>query len=273
MKTIYLSLFFGLLFTGCHKIIQLDLNEGEKHLIVDAKFTSFTQAHEVKLSYSSNFYSADSPELVSGANVTVTDGINTYTYNEVSPGLYQTVPTASATINQLHTLKIDVDGTVYEGSNFCDTVPALDTVVVEPNFVNGSSTEIQDYSIKISTQELPGFGDRYAWNIYINGVLYNDSLTEQLSLSDEYFADATYFYLVELTSLSKDKLQSGDTVMVAQHRISKETYDNYQAILQQTEYTGGIFDAPPANIPSNINNNAMGWFSCSGEVRNFTIVP
>ena len=268
-----ISLLVIILSTSCTKKIDIDLNDEEnKRLVVDALFSTYAQeAHEVKLSMSANYYSSDAPTTVSGASVVVSDGSNSFAFSDVGNGVYRSSVGAAAIANTNYTLTIDYDGKTYTANNYCDSVSNLDTVIVEANYVDGSTTEIDDYTIKFTTQELVGFGDYYAWKIYVNGVHRNDTVSEQISQSDEFLPDGTYLYEIELTNI--DNIESGDTVMVAQHAISKDTYDAYFAILFQTEFRGGIFDSPPANVPTNLSEGAVGLFSVSGESRNFTIVP
>lgn len=257
---------------SCTKVIELDLNDEEnQRLIVDAIYTTFPQEHEVKLSLTANYYSTDQPTIISGASVVISDGVNNVTFLDAGNGVYKSPANAAAVSNRNHTLTINYDGKEYTASNYCDTVPNLDTVIVEPNFVDGSTTEIEDYKIRFSTQEKPGFGDYYAWKIFVNGELRTDTITELLSQSDEFLPDATYLFEVELTDI--DDVETGDTIMVSQNAISKETYEAYIAILFQTEFRGGIFDSPPANVPSNLSEGALGIFSAGGESRNFAIVP
>lgn len=268
---LYIALGTILIATSCTKIIDIDLNDQEnQRLVVDATFTTLAQEHEVKLSITANYFSADIPEKVSGASVSVTDGTNVIDYLEVEPGVYRTDASAAAIPNTNYTLNINYDGEDYTAENYCDSVPDLDSVLVEP-YYDPSTGDLEYYSVMISTQEKYGFGDYYAWQVYINGVLDNDTITEQISTDDQYFPDGTYFNLFELTWL--ENLESGDTIMVAQHAISKETYETYFAILLQTEFRGSIFDTPPADVPTNLSEGAVGLFTSSGEARKYAIVP
>ncbi len=271
------------LLSSCKKELNLDLNtEENQRLVVDALFSTYAQEHVVKLNMTANYYSADSPEKISGATVSISDGSNVTPFLETSPGIYKSAANATATFSKEHTLTIDYNGKTYTAKNYCDTVPALDTVIAElytgtgglggpGNGPPGAEPTGPQYEIKFSTQELVGFGDSYAWKIYVNGVLRNDSISEQISNNDEYLPDGTYFNEVQLTIM--DDLHPGDTIVLAQHAISEETYDAYIAILFQTQFKGGIFDAPPANIPTNLSEGAVGLFSVTGEVRAYTVVP
>lgn len=272
MKKILIYTLGVLAISSCTKVIEVDLNNEEnKRLVVDAQFSTYAQEHVVKLGESANFYSSDEPTLISGATVSITDGTTIFPFTEASPGIYKSASNAAAQVGKEHTLIIDYAGQTYSAKDNCDFSPAVDTVILEPNYTDSTETEIEDYTILFSTQESPGFGDYYAWKIYVNGVLRNDSVPEQLSQSDEFLPDGTYLYEVELSYI--DDVQSGDTITIAQHAISKEIYDAVFAIRFQTDFRGGIFDSPPANVPTNLSEGALGLFSVSGETRNFAVVP
>jgi len=269
MKTVtYIIIVLAALLSSCKKIIDVDLNDDEsKRVVVDAVFTTMQKKHVVKLNLTANYFSADITPQISGATVNISDGTTTYPFTETSPGIYESAATASAKPNASHTLTIDYDGKTYTSTNYCDSVPPLDSINVVLDIIS------DEYQILFSTHEKPGYGDYYAWQIFINGTLYNDTITEQLANGDNYLPDGTVFVQFPLTTIVKEELNSGDVVTVAQHAISKETYDAYQAILFQTVFRGGIFDTPPADVPTNMSEGAVGIFSVSGETIKSGIVP
>lgn len=255
---------------SCTKIIDLDLNDDEnQRLVVDAVFTTLPLEHQVKLNITANYFSAEVPPVATGATVSVTDGVNVINFLETEPGIYKTDSLARALSNTNYTLNISYNGVDYTAQNYCDSVPKLDSVLVE--YVPATQNDKAYHKIRISTQEKLGYGDYYAWQIYVNGVLDNDTITEQISTDDGFFPDGTYFNMFELTRMRD--LNPGDTIMVAQHAISKETYEAYFAILLQTAFRGGIFDTPPADVPTNLSEGAVGLFAASGESRKVGYVP
>jgi hypothetical protein len=44
------------------------------------------------------------------------------------------------------------------------------------------------------------------------------------------------------------------------YALSEEAHDYLLAITDQTEYRGGLFDTPPANVPTNIRGGGFGFF-------------
>lgn len=271
MKTILYFLLPIVLFSNCTKIIELDLNDEEsKKLVVDAWFTTAPKAHEVKLTLTTSYFQNEVAPTVSGATVYVTDGITNIPFNEVEPGVYRTDPTAKANFNTTYTLHIDYDGEIYEAEAYIDSVSPIDSLSASPGY-----DYFGDYygmDINIWTQELPESGDYYLWRVYVNDVLETDTLNELDFESDEFLVEEG-MYFAEWPITTSYKAVSGDTVKLEQQRISKLTYDVIMAMMLETDWRGGIFDAPPANPETNLTNGAVGFFIAAAETSNTCIVP
>ena len=53
-------------------------------------------------------------------------------------------------------------------------------------------------------------------------------------------------------------------------KTQPESYSQNTALGQQV-FRGGLFDGPPANVPTNVSNGAMGYFSASSVTYSETI--
>ena len=269
-RLIYISfVLFAALLSSCTKEIDIELEEGERQLVIDAWFTTDTTAHEIRLTQTSNYFSQESAPLVSGASVQISGGGDVWDFNEVSPGIYQSSPLAHAKMGSTYTLDITYEGENYQASDFCDTVPSLDDMQLYLN----QDPDGDWYDLLIWTTELSGYGHWYCWRMLVNGEYIKDTLSEISFDSDEYLGNGLTFEAFPIEWIWADQVVSGDTITLEQHNISKQTYDSFNAILTETEWKGGIFDSPPANIPSNISNNGLGVFIVSSVHSRSAIVP
>lgn len=269
MKNVFILLLFLTTAFSCTKIIELDLNDADSQkLVVDAWFTTKAKEHEIKLTLTTSYFQNEVAPKAAGATVYVTDGVNQINFTEVTPGIYKTVSTAKAEYNTSYTLHIEYGGEVYESVAYADTVAKLDSIAAEVYIdVFGDP---DGFSINMWTQELPGKGDHYLWRLYKNNELLTDTLNEIYFETDEYLPDGLYFsnWPVEYVDGA-----SGDSITLEQHRISKETFDGFTAMMLETDWRGGIFDSPPANVPTNISNGAVGLFVVSAETENSCVIP
>lgn len=256
--------------SGCTKIIDLELNDAENQkLVVDAWFTTEAKQHEVKLTLTTSYFENETAPTATGATVYITDGVTNIPFNEEEPGIYKSAPTAKADYHTNYKLHIDYNGEVYESETYVDSVAPVDSITASPGY-----DLLGDYygmDINIWTQELHGLGDHYLWRIFINGELETDTLNEIDFETDEYLPDGVYF--TEWPITYSEGAVSGDVVKLEQHHISKETYDLIMAVMLETDWRGGIFDSPPANVPTNISNGAVGFFIATAVASNTTTVP
>lgn len=265
---IYL-LIVGVVFMSCKKIIDIELEEGDRVLVVDAWFTTESKVHEIKLTQSTDFYDSEPIPQVSGAEVYITGGGETFYFTETAPGVYNSAPGVSAKMHTNYTLNITYNGITYSASDYCDTVPVLDDMMPYPAYDDEGI--LVGYDLLIWTTELAGYGDYYAWRVLKNGQYESDTLSDIDFGSDDYIGDGLYFEAWPISFI--EELNSGDTVRLEQHNITKSTYDAFMAVMLETEWRGGIFDAPPSNVPSNISNGAMGHFTVSSVSTFDFIVP
>ena len=266
---IYILAAFIVLLSACTKEINIELEEGDRKLVVDCWFTTDTTTQTVRLTQTSDYFSQEATPLVSGANVQIVGGGDIWDFTEIEPGIYQSSAYAHARMGNEYTLNITYDGQNYTATDYCDTVPSLNDVELYLN----QDPDGDWYDILIWTTELAGYGNYYCWRVLKNGEYMKDTLSEISFESDEYLGDGLTFEAFPIEWVWADQVQTGDTITLEQHNISKQTYDSFNAILTETAWKGGIFDAPPANIPSNISNGGLGVFLVSSVYKRDVIVP
>lgn len=256
-----LTAFVLLLASSCTKRIELDLNKEEfQRVVVDGWFTNQTKAHEVKLTLTSDYFQNEAAAAATGAEVSITDGTITHNLTEEEPGIYRTAPTVSGEIGKTYTLAIKYNDETFTASHYLDTVSEIDTIVstIYQDEFTGEIDEMYR-SLWLYTQELPGLGNHYMWRVYQNGVPKSDTLRQVQFVEDD-LVDGNY---IEEWNFYDLEAGQGDHVLVEQYSISKEIYDGFIAVMLETDWRGGIFDSPPANVPTNINGGALGFFVTS----------
>ncbi len=190
----------------------------------------------------------------------ISDASNSYTLNEqpAGSGYYYTDPSVVGTVGSTYTLNIALDGETWTATDIMRPVAVLDSVAVE--FVDTDLQPWEDphYEVLMWTVETPGVGDYYRWHTLVNGVNLRDSLSTA-SFSDDALVDGSPIIGVDIDYIDEDKVQSGDTITLQQHSITEKAYDVIIAVLTETDWRGGIFDTPPANVPTNISNGGLGF--------------
>lgn len=257
---------------ACTDIVDVELNPENLDLIaVEAYLNTYEQNNVyVKLERSLPVNEADANPAINDALVEIFDDEqfpNKVTLEEYeNTGIYilpwqQTYP---AIAGRTYNLKITLtDGTIIEASDYLQKVEQLDTVRV-----NLSARGDYEYlAIFINSQETPGEGHYYKWDIYINNQLLYES--DEITFASDELVDGNYIYDFEIYTdwwdEEEDKVMDlGDTIRVEQLSISRPIYDFYLGMVNQA-WAGGPFSVPPANVPSNLISNdekkVLGMFS------------
>ncbi|MCY1722920.1 DUF4249 domain-containing protein [Prolixibacteraceae bacterium Z1-6] len=276
MKTIFkiyvITFLLAGIFVSCEDVVEVDINSEDIDLIaVEAYINTKPENNAyVKLEKSLPVDKADQNPAINNAIVEISDneptpniilleesgttGIYIIPENETYPG----VP------GRTYTLTITTpDGVVISAEDYLDPVEKLDTVKV-----NLSPRGNYEYlGIYINSQETPGKGNYYKWDIYINNNLLYES--DKLSFASDELVDGNYIYDFEIfldwADDDEDKvIFPGDTVRVEQLSISESAYDFYLGMINQA-FSGSPFSVPPANLQNNITasngKRVLGLFS------------
>ncbi|MFT4682894.1 MAG: hypothetical protein ACJAU0_001915 [Flavobacteriales bacterium] len=270
-------LFFALtalFFASCTERIDLDLNDQDgKRLVVEGWFTDEEKQHEVELTWTTSFFLNEAAPRVQGALVNITDGETTWDLTESAPGIYLT-PEVAGIPSTTYTINIEVEGENYTASSFMRPVAPIDSLHVREldPFEEFGFPGDPYYSVRLWTQELPGTGDRYMWITYVNGESVRDTLRELTFVDDELY-DGAYVEDLEIDYLEiESEATLGDTVFIEQYNIGEAAYDIFIGIMNETEWNGGLFDAPPANVETNLSNGALGYWGAAGVSTKSTII-
>lgn len=263
MKNIFAFILLMVTFSACTEDIDLELNEGDNQkLVVDAWITDEPGPHEVRLSLSTSYFFNQEAPKVTDATVEISDGTSSITLSPGEPGIYLTPVDFEGKVGTTYELTINYNGNEYTAQATLNRVPEIEALESEYDDLE------EEYMILLYTQEPPGEGDHYLFKNYKKGTTMADTLANVGFASDQ-FADGSYIGGVEV---GYGDYEVGDTILFEMHSISEEAFDYFIAVMLETEWRGGIFDTPPANIPSNLSNGALGFFNASAVRKSELII-
>lgn len=262
-----------LLLSSCTKEIELDLESlVDQKLVVQGWITDQQMQHEVILTLTTDYFEPGATPRATGAIITIEDGTQTFNLTETEPGIYLT-PEFAGEVGKTYTLTIDWSDEIYTASSTLREVAPIDNINLD-YFDPLEEIGFEDdpyYSVRLFSQELEGLGDAYFWRIDINDEPIRDDLDE-LSFVEDSFYDGSPIINVEIDILyPEEDAVSGDTVLIEQWNIGFDAYEIINAIKIETDWRGGLFDSPPANVPTNISNGAVGFFGTAG-VSTFEVI-
>jgi hypothetical protein len=252
-------LFFTLVFTSCETVVDLDLEQSEPKLAVEAVVTDQVNRNFVQLTLSAPYAKNVEPQAVTDAQISLTDNAGTSTvFLHEANGLYKPAADFKGVLGRSYTLTILAKGQTYTATSVLNPVPALDKVEFE--YVDGKNDDYgrkEGYYISTAFQDIAGVKNYYQLDVWVNGQRKqrdaNDIMVTEDKLYDGSYLDDVNIFI---TFAKNDKLE------VNLLSLTKEAYDFYAA-LGDLANQGGFMGRNPANLPTNLSNGAVGFFSAS----------
>ncbi|RZA02926.1 MAG: DUF4249 domain-containing protein [Sphingobacteriaceae bacterium] len=247
-----------LLFTGCEKVIDLKLNNAAPQLVIEGNVTNQSAVHTVKISQSVPFTDSNKFPAVSGAVVTINDDRgNFYNLTETSPGIYST-PRFTGRTNYKYTLTVTVNGQTYTASSVMPPFVRFDNLTYKDSFFD-SNKKI----MTIHYQDPPNSANQYHYIIYIDGV----QIKNNVLVNNDNFTNGRY--------VDEDLFQRDNDILVGNVvTVEAQCIDNnvFTYLFSLSEQLSGGPKPTPSNPPSNLSNNALGYFSAHTTQKLSTLI-
>ena len=283
-----LMVVLGLFMVSCTEDIIMELPEGKKVPVVEGSITNEYKRHEVILSYSSEMYSTDGFEMISGAEVYVTSKDDTIWYyeQEDNPGHYLTDSVAGVKNRWYHfEVKIGENTLypwpigMYADTKMSNNANGIDSLGLLPlrneqgiPFVNDSAA----VCICPYFQTLPDESIIYNVELYLNDKRFKNRPSKLFNLFSMQGYAGYYFNGPEMLNdnieipvgiMNKSYLHEGDVIKVKLYSISK---DYMYFLIGQKLAIGvnpvmGAFPAVFSNLFSNCE--AIGWFNATSVIE------
>jgi len=268
----WLGLIFS--FFSCEDEIKLELNSPEnQRIVVEGRITNELRNQQIRITRTLSYFQNELAPPLTGAEVyLIEEGTGqqyTLTLSDDSLGIYQTNPFAGH-FGETYSLIINHDDQSYKASAYLDTIPVLDSLTFEYQFMNYYGFGFGIYLFKLSFYEPPPEGQYYRADIYINDTLYTDDIAEAAYLSDFQSSDM-YWANIEIYSMPQERIKLDTNIIrIEMISLSEDEWDFLGEFFSETYGGGSIFSGPPANIRSNIRNttgglDGMGFFGASSK--------
>ncbi len=278
-KSIYaVLLILGISLWNCTERIDLEVDSSFTRLVVEGYVTTDTAAHWVRLSTSSDYFYNQPAPAVRGASISIDDGQTVHPLVESGtlPGVYFTSAGFHGIPGRTYTLNVrdvDIDGNgvpeQYSASSTMNTVNPIDSISLR--YFNAFGTT--GYEVQVYAWDSPK-KDWYSFKVHKNRKLLTDTLYEMIVQNDDFF-NGNYTYGITSQFLSNEKpeevVRIGDTITFEINGITEEYYKYIVEAQSQIFTQTPLFSGPPANIRTNLDNNAIGFFTAYSVKYSSTI--
>lgn len=244
MKKLLIILGFVGLLTSCEDVVEVNLEEAQPRLVVDAilewKKGTPGRNQTIKLSRTRGFFE-DEPRPVSGATIVVSNSSGTeFNFDEETSGEYVTSD-FQPEINELYSLRIELDGNVYIAEETLKPVVPIE--FIEQTDEGGFSGE--NVELKAFYTDPEGDRNYYAFRFYAPFLAFPD-----INIFDDEFNDGNQIF----GTFSGEDLEAGMDVTIQLKGISSDYYNFLDILLAQAGSAGGPFETQPATVRGNIVN-------------------
>jgi|AntRauTorckE6833_2_1112554.scaffolds.fasta_scaffold01263_2 hypothetical protein len=254
------------IFSSCTEKMDIELDEDYARLVAEGVITNEVKAHKIELSKTTGFFNSEPAQRISGAIVTLDDGNNTDTLQEMSQqkGTYATEETYRGVPGRSYELHIILPEAVSGEKEYhatCKMPPEryLDSINVAYK-QRWEAWEVQAYATE------PPTTDFYRFDIIKNGELITDTINEPF-VTDDILFNGQYTNGIAAGYLQVENPQEivepGDTITLRLSSITEEYFTFLFDVIDETGFNSPLFDGPPANIRGNISNGAIGFFAAT----------
>ena len=259
VKNIFLFLgLIVLIMTSCETVIELEFNDAEPKLVIEAVVTNEPGPYRVELNESAGFYDESVFPPRVGAVVTINDNQGfSEVLSETEPGVYLT----DALLGEpgvTYTLTVETEGETYIASS---TMPISLVPIdgLEVQFEEESIFLDEGYYVSVQITDPPEEGNSYRYLFFRNGepYIYTDEDGEEDGTdSNLYITDDRFWNGNSVEEIFFNAVELGDTVTIELQHLDPETFDYYRTLIGAIE-GGGVAPSDPL---SNFGDRALGYF-------------
>lgn len=247
-------------FASCEKVIDLELNQTEEMLVVDALVSNQPNQSVVRLSKSISLFSDQQYQKVSNANVVVKnpEGVS-FLFQEAEEGVYRNEAFVGYEGGE-YKLEVDWDEISVSARSAMPQLVSIDSVelvISDRVFLNDGETA---YSLKVHFADPVDQTNYYRFDVFRNDSLYNGFIVS----NDLFFNGiSTYQFIMGL------EMQPLDTITVQISSIDEANY-SYFLVLSQSD---SPFIIAPGNPVSNLQGDAIGYFGAYAQECKSIVIP
>lgn len=248
-----LMLVMGLCLSGCEEVIELDLDNAEPLVVIDASVTNVMEPQVVKISRTYDFKEPNKFNGVSKATVVLRPSVGQQVmFNEVTPGVYIS-RNYQGRPGRAYTLDVTVDGKTYSANSTMPQLVQLDSVTFKQftGFGDTNTYLTMNYTDPAEVQ------NQYRYVLKVKNRVERTEINEDRFRNGNRTSDLIFYELEDLPA---------DTQLDIDFQCIDRNVFKYFYAISQISGNGGP-PVAPANPTSNFNNGALGIFSAHTSTR------
>lgn len=265
-------LIFGLLllFLSCEEKTDWDIPQEELNIVVvEAIITNEYKNQLIKLSHPYTDLNGQ-PVAISGALVSIKTGnqvMNFFESPEI-PGSYFSEIPVGGSIDVTYLLSIQVENEIYTaGATMVPVIPSWPLQIIP---AEDTLREIEWTAPGYNPDDLAMYEVIISWT-HLTDANLSDTLTQARMLY--YTLNTIDVGYIVFPQEKETVLFPPGSILIAKKYSCTEDYAAYlRALLAETDWQGSLFEDARGNLPTNISNGGLGYFSACSVVADTIIV-
>jgi hypothetical protein len=261
---IILPIFLASVLMSCDEPYLIQTKQAPPKVVIDGLITDKASYQSINVHWSTDFYTPGKSPAITDATVTVSDNdgnVFNFVHNPEnsadSAGIYVPEIAFAGVVGKTYSLKVVVNGEVYEASDKLTDVVPIDSLSIKVDEQEQEDPEIEGryYEMLVYTKE-----PQNEKNYYLFKFFRNDSLIYQND-TDIYYSDDEL--LAENIEGVEGPLyySKGDKGKVEAYSMTRQGYVYYNDLSNLLNGdSGGMFGPIPASPRTNLSNGALGFF-------------
>lgn len=264
--------------SSCEDVIDVEVNEGEIQLSVDAFINNKAEVQKIILLETKQFFSDSEQAIYKADSVFITDDLNNkYLFEDPDlDGTYEWEDTVLVHLGRTYNLTVKKGSDVFTSESVSKAVPPIDSINWQ-YIPGGLGASNGSYAAELVARDLAGQVDYYKIEWAKNGDFVKGISSINLSVDGSFSetgAQDSGLFIPPISTFPAtnfdDSLGIGDTFTYNLLSIDEATFNFWTEIVNQKVNggVGALFATPTSNVKSNIKSlgnskKAVGWFSVS----------
>ncbi len=260
-----------MLMAACEEKIDWDLQDKQENtVVVNARITNEFKIQKIQLSHPVMKMN-DVPAPFSGAHVNISWGLITVGFYESDtvPGTYYSDIPFAAAVDTEYLLTIEKGNLSFQAKTYMVPVLPFNMPIFSFNEDNGL------FSINWNNSQ---------YNPFEQAIYKAEISWSHLTLQDnpDSLSSALLkFYTLNTIDVShiifpQDREEiffpAGSIVYFSKYSLNKEYGSYIRALISESQWQGSLFESARGNLPGNISNGGLGYFSACAVIRDTLVV-
>jgi len=253
--TVFASTIFAL--QSCQDVINLDLSNSSPEIVIDGSISNFMDSVKVKVTMTTDYYTPTAITPVTDAEVSISDDAgNLYQLTGKPDGTYF-ITSLAGIPERTYTLKVKTTDNQYTATSKMPDLVPLDSLSLEYS-INDYGEHVPE-AILCYIKDPGGIANYYRVKVFKNDTLYSPDNGYSI-YNDKYFDGNTTNLRIRLSRIGITHINHFDKFIVQVIGIEQSAYEYFNVLREIIDQGGILSVSTPANPPSNLNNDALGYF-------------